>query len=286
MNFQISKLTNFQINIRSSARNDIEMTYLEITVLIVSGLAVGFINTLAGGGSVISLSVLMLMGLPAPVANGTNRIAVTIQTLTAATVFRKNKVLDLRKGTLLGIPSAIGSLLGAYIAIDINEAVFEKAFAVIMLVMLVFVFINPDKYIYGQQEKVDRKITLWQVIIFFFIGVYGGFVHVGVGYFLLAALVLNAGYDLIRANAVKVLVVLMYMPFSFLVFLYFSDINWIYGLVMMIGSVTGAYIASHIAVKRGIIFVKWVIVVITVFMAGHFLGIYDIKGMFGAMLHK
>jgi len=262
------------------------MSYLEITVLIVSGLAVGFINTLAGGGSVISLSVLMLMGLPAPVANGTNRIAVTIQTLTAATVFRKNKVLDLRKGTLLGIPSAIGSLLGAYIAIDINEAVFEKAFAVIMLVMLVFVFINPDKYIYGQQEKVDKKITLWQVIIFFFIGVYGGFVHVGVGYFLLAALILNAGYDLIRANAVKVLVVLMYMPLSFLVFLYFSDINWIYGLVMMIGSVAGAFIASHIAVKRGIIFVKWVIVVITVFLAGHFLGIYDIKGMFAALLSK
>lgn len=262
------------------------MNWIEIAVLIFSGLAVGFINTLAGGGSVISLSVLMLMGLPAPVANGTNRIAVTIQTLTAATVFKKKKVLDLKKGTILGIPSAIGSLLGAYIAVDINEATFEKAFAVIMLIMLVFVFYNPDKYIYGKQHLVDKKVTPLQWLIFFVIGIYGGFVHVGIGYFLLAALVLNAGYDLVRANAVKVLIVLMYMPFSFLVFLWMSDINWTYGLVMMIGSVAGAFIASHMAVKKGIVFVKWSIVVVTVFMAGHFLGIYDIKEMFGAMLGK
>lgn len=262
------------------------MTWIEIIVLIFSGLAVGFINTLAGGGSVISLSVLMLMGLPAAVANGTNRIAITIQTLTAATVFRRQKVLDLKKGTLLGIPSAIGSLLGAYIAIDINEAVFEKAFAVIMLVMLVFVFYNPDKVIYGRKELVDKKVTALQWVIFFFLGVYGGFVHVGIGYFLLAALVLNAGYDLVRANAVKVLIVLMYMPFSFLIFMWQSDINWTYGLVMTIGSVVGAFIGSHMAVKKGIIFVKWSIVLVTVFMAGHFLGIYDIKSMFGAMLGK
>jgi len=262
------------------------MSWIEITVLIFSGLAVGFINTLAGGGSVISLSVLMLMGLPAPVANGTNRIAITIQTLTAATVFRRKKVLDLRKGSILGIPSAIGSILGAYIAVDINEVIFERAFAIIMLVMLIFVFFNPDKYIYGKQHLVDKKVTPLQVIIFFILGIYGGFVHVGIGYFLLAALVLNAGYDLVRANAVKVLIVLMYVPVSFLVFMYYSDINWTYGLIMMIGSVTGAFIASNLAVKKGIVFVKWTVVVITIFMAGHFLGIYDIKEMFGILLGK
>jgi len=262
------------------------VSWIEISVLIFSGLAVGFINTLAGGGSVISLSVLMLMGLPAPVANGTNRIAVTIQTLTAASVFKRQKVLDLKKGTILGIPSAIGSLIGAYIAVDINEAMFEKAFAVIMLVMLVFVFYNPDKYIFGKQEKVDRKVTPLQWLIFFIIGIYGGFVHVGIGYFLLAALILNVGYDLVRANAVKVLIVLLYMPFSFLIFMWQSEIHWVYGLVMTIGSVVGAYIGSHMAVKKGITFVKWSIVGVTVFMAGHFLGIYDIKELFGAMLGK
>ena len=94
------------------------------------------------------------------------------------------------------------------------------------------------------------------------------------------------GYDLVRANAVKVLIVLMYVPVSFLVFMYYSDINWTYGLTMMIGSVAGAFIASNLAVKKGIVFVKWTVVVITIFMAGHFLGIYDIKEMFGVLLGK
>jgi uncharacterized protein len=201
-------------------------------------------------------------------------------------VFRRKKVLDLRKGTLLGIPSAIGSLIGAYIAVDINEAVFEKAFAVIMLIMLVFVFYDPDKFIYGNEKRLKRKVNWVQVVIFFLIGIYGGFIHVGIGYFLLAALMLEVGYDLVRANAVKVLIVLMYMPFSFLIFMWKSDIDWMAGLVMTIGSVVGAYIASHLAVKKGIVFVKWAIVVVTVFMAGHFLGIYNIKEIFGAMLHK
>ena len=247
---------------------------------------VGFINTLAGGGSVISLSVLMLMGLPAPVANGTNRIAVTVQTLTATAMFKRKKVLDVKKGLWLGLPSAIGSLVGAYIAIDINEDVFEKAMAVIMLLMLVFVFFDDKKFLYGRQHLIDKKISVFQVILFFFIGIYGGFIHVGIGYFLLAALVLNAGYDLVRANALKVLIVLLYMPFSFLVFLYFSEIEWAYGLVMTIGSVIGAYIASRLAVDKGIVFVKWTIVVVVIFMAGHFLNIYDIKEIFGAVLGR
>jgi len=120
------------------------MEWAEIIVLIVAGLMVGFINTLAGGGSIISLSVLMLLGLPAPLANGTNRIAITIQTLTATASFRQQKVLPLRKAVLLSIPAILGSLIGAWIAVDINEAILEKAIGVIMLIMLVFILYKPQ----------------------------------------------------------------------------------------------------------------------------------------------
>jgi uncharacterized protein len=262
------------------------MTWVEITVLIIAGLMVGFINTLAGGGSVISLSVLMLMGLPAPVANGTNRIAIGIQTLTATANFKRKKVLDLKKGSLLGIPAALGSILGAWIAIDINESTFEVAMAVIMLVMMVFIIYNPKKLLMGRQDLVDKKVTPFQWVLFFFIGIYGGFIHVGIGYLLLASLVLNAGYDLVRANAVKVLIVLMYIPFSFLVFLYYGEVNWTYGLIMTIGNVIGAYFASKLAVERGINFVKWVIVIVIIIMAGHFFHIYDLKEFIGIILKK
>ena len=260
------------------------MAWIEIVALIIAGVLVGFINTLAGGGSIISLSILMLMGLPATVANGTNRIAIAIQTLTATSSFRQQKVLDYKKGFILGIPAIFGSVIGAWIAVDINEDILEKAMAVIMLVMLVILIYNPKKLLYGQQELVDKKVSIWQLIIFFFIGVYGGFIHMGVGYFLLAALVAGAGYDLVRANAVKVFIVLMYVVVSFLVFIYHDQVNWKYGLILTIGNVIGAFVASRLAVKKGVVFVKWVIIIVILIMSGHLFNLYDIREVMGAFI--
>src|SRR5210317_2331319 len=174
-----------------------ELHLAEIITLIVAGVLVGFINTLAGGGSIISLSVLMVLGLPANIANGTNRLAIAVQTLTATGSFRQQKVLDTRKGLILGIPALLGSVVGALIAVDINENIFEKAIGVIMLVMLVFILYNPKKWLGGREELLTKKTSITQIIIFFLIGVYGGFIHMGIGYFLLIALVFEIGYDLV-----------------------------------------------------------------------------------------
>jgi len=260
------------------------MTIIEIIALIVSGILVGFINTLAGGGSIISLSVLMLLGLPANVANGTNRIGILVQNITAVASFKQQKVLEVRKGLLLAIPAVIGSLIGAWIAVDINEDIFEKAIAIIMLLMLGFTFFNPQRFIYGNKELSEKKINVWQVIIFFFIGLYGGFIQLGVGYFLIAGIVLGVGYDLVRTNAVKVLIVLIYTPFTLVIFIYNDQINWAYGLILTIGSFIGAYIASRMAVKNGVHFVKWVIVGVILLTASHLFGIIDIKEILGTVV--
>jgi uncharacterized membrane protein YfcA len=255
------------------------VTIIEAILLITAGLMVGFINTLAGGGSIISLSVLMMLGLPATLANGTNRIAITIQTMTAVTSFSAQKVMDFRKGLYLAIPAVVGSVLGAYIAVDINEEIFEYAVAIIMLVMLVFILYKPQHWLKEQTHLTIRKLSVSQVIIFFLIGLYGGFIHVGVGYFLLAAIVLSAGYELVKANAIKVLIVMLYTPFALVVFIVNDQVNWAYGLVMTIGNVAGAYIASHMAVKQGANFVRWVIVVVILLTSAHLFGIIDIKAI-------
>lgn len=256
-----------------------ELHWIEIVALIIAGLMVGFINTLAGGGSIISLSVLMVLGLPANIANGTNRIAIAVQTLTASTSFRQQKVLDTRKGIILGIPALIGSIVGALIAVDINESVFEKAIAVIMLIMLVFIIYKPQKWLSGKEELLKKKTSLFQIILFFLIGIYGGFIHMGVGYFLLIALVFNIGYDLVKANAVKVFIVLIYTPASLLIFLIYGQVNWEYGLTLTIGNVVGALVASRLAVKKGVNFVRWVIVVVILLTSGHLFGLYNIKSI-------
>jgi hypothetical protein len=258
------------------------MGWFEIISLTIAGFLAGFINTLAGGGSVISLAMLMFLGLPATVANGTNRIAIAIQTLTATASFRHQKVLDTKKGFWLAVPAAIGSLLGAWIAVDINEEIFEKAVAVVMLFMLFAILYNPDKWIKEQKHLIEKKITIWQVLLFFVIGIYGGFIHVGIGYFLLAAIVLSAGYELVKANAIKVLIVLLYTPFTLVVFIFNGSVNWIYGLVMTVGNVLGAFIAARMAVSRGASFVKWVIVAVILVTSAHLFDLID----FSKMMHN
>ena len=255
------------------------MAWGEIIALIVAGLLVGFINTLAGGGSIVSLSLLMLLGLPAPVANGTNRIAIALQTFAGTASFKKQKVLPVKKALLLAIPTILGSLIGAWVAVDINEEILEKAIGVIMLVMMVFILTNPQKLIYGRADIVEKPLN-WKIyVIFFFIGLYAGFIHMGVGYFFLAGIVLGAGFDLVKANAVKVFIILLYTPFTILVFLFNGQINWKYGLILAIGSVAGALISSRMAVKKGVIFVKWVIVIVILFTAGYMFGLYDVKDL-------
>jgi hypothetical protein len=253
------------------------MSWIVIAALIGSGLVVGFINTLAGGATIISLSLFMLLGLPANVANGTNRIAVFFQTLVSVGSFKKQKVLDTRKGLILSIPTVIGSVIGARIAIEMNEKIIERAFAVIMLVMLFFVLYKPQLWLKGSEKVVSGKMKPWQVILFFFIGIYGGFVHVGVGYFILAGVVLGAGYDLVKANALKVLIVLAYVPFTLVIFMWNGQVNYTYGLIHAIGNVIGAYVASKIAVNKGVNFIRWFMVAIIIIFSAQLLGLIDFK---------
>jgi len=262
------------------------MTWIEIVVLIISGLLVGFINTLAGGGSIISLSILMFLGLPANVANGTNRVAIFIQSIAAVGSFKQQKVLDQKKGFWLAIPATIGSIIGAWIAIDLNEEIIEKAIAIVMLVMLFVILYKPQRWLKGKKELQDKKVTVGQFILFFFIGIYGGFLHMGVGYALLAGIVLGAGYDLVKANAIKVFIILIWSPVILAVFLIHGQVNIYYGLVLSIGNVAGALIASRLAVKKGANFVRWVIVAVILLTIAHVFGLIDIQLLLQNVINK
>lgn len=257
-----------------------KMTWVEVTALILSGLLVGFINTLAGGGTIISLSLLMFMGLPANVANGTNRIAVVAQNLVAVRSFKQQKLLDVHKGFALAIPTVIGSVLGAFIAVDLNEMIIEKSIAVVMIFMLLFILYKPQKWLKGHRELMAKPVSTWMMILFFFIGIYGGFIHVGVGYFLLAGTVLGAGFDLIRANAVKNLIVLAYAPFTLIIFMWQGQVNYNYGLVHSIGNILGAYLATKFAVNWGTNFVRWVIIIVIFVTTVQIFGLIDFRSVF------
>lgn len=260
------------------------MTWIEITALITSGLFVGFINTLAGGGTIISLSLLMFLGLPADVANGTNRIAVIFQNLVAVSGFKKHKVLELKKGMHMAIPAALGAIAGAFIAVDLDKKVIEYAIAFVMLIMIFFIFHKPQRWLKGKVSLQEKKLTTGQLILYFFIGVYGGFIHVGVGYFLIAMVVLGSGFDLVKGNALKNLIVLIYVPFSLVIYMISGHVNYKYGLIHAIGNVIGAYVATRFAFRKGATFVRWVMLFVIIVSTLQIFGLIDFKAIFSSLI--
>ncbi|HPE86220.1 MAG: sulfite exporter TauE/SafE family protein [Bacteroidia bacterium] len=252
------------------------MSIFEALALILAGLLVGFINTLAGGGSIISLSLLMFLGLPANLANATNRVGVLLQNIVAVTSFSQKKTIDFKKGIGLALPAFFGSLLGALVAIDLNKKVIETVIGIIMLLMLVFIVIKPIRWIKENPLLINKKVTLVQIILFFLIGFYGGFIQLGVGYFLIAGLVLNAGYDLVKANAIKVFIILIYTPITLVVFHLSGQINWAYGLTLGIGTMLGGFVASRLAIKKGAGFVRWVLIIVILLTVARSFGLINI----------
>lgn len=270
----MSALTNFV-----GKYSLLDMSWIEIIFLICSGLLVGFINTLAGGGTVISLSVFMFMGLPIDVANGTNRIAVIFQNITSTYGFYQKKVMNFKKGLSLALPTVLGSVIGAQMAVNLDQDLFKKAIAVVMIVMVFFMIFKPQKFLKGDVELQNKKINWITWLMFFLIGVYGGLFHVGVGYFLLAAIVLGSGFDLVHANALKVLIVLAYSIVALVVFVINDSVDWQIGLIHSIGNVVGAWIASHMAVEKGANFVRWIMIVVIIFIAGEMFNLYEVSDL-------
>lgn len=250
--------------------------WLMVVILFASGVVVGIINTVAGSGTVITYSLFMALGMPSPLANGTVRLGVVMQTLTSAIAFYRNGKLDIRKGLWLGIPIVLGSLVGAQIAVSINKEVFELIVGATLLILLVFIFIEPEKWLTGVREKQLRKVSALQYLIFFAIGIYGGFLHIGVGIFLLAALVLNAGYDLVQANGLKVFLVFLYSPFALAVFLINGQVEFLLGSIVAVGNIFGGWAGSKIAIKKGAGFIRVLLVIIIALFSTYLLGLWGL----------
>jgi uncharacterized membrane protein YfcA len=254
-----------------------ELTWVSIIILICSGIVVGFVNTLAGGGTVISLSVFMLFGLPPLIANGTNRVAIVLQNATAVAYFQKNKLIDWRRIIHFAVPVVLGSITGAAIAGLLSNQLFLYIFAGVVILFGIAMLLNPDRFIHERTHLVNRNISVWQYLIYFLIGIYGGFVHVGIGYFFLAALVLMNGYDLLKANVLKNVLVLCYVPFSVIVFAWQGNICWSYGLIHGIGNMIGAGLAARLAIKKGAPFIRYIVLALIVIVVLQMLGVFQFK---------
>ncbi len=230
-------------------------------LLIVAGFAAGFINTLAGGGSLLTLPLLIFLGLPANIANGTNRIGVLLQSLVATKQFKQKKIFEWKDGIWLTIIATIGSFIGAAFAINLNDEVMNKIIGGLLVFMFFLLLYKPEMWLKSQQGEVNAKPGILKLLVFLGIGFYGGFIQVGVGYFLLAGLVFGAGFDLLKANALKALIVAVFTLVALAVFIYNNQVNYLLGFILGTGNMTGAWVASHVAIKKGNKFIRWFMLV-------------------------
>jgi uncharacterized protein len=251
----------------------VDMPWYMYVAGIAAGFICGWVNTLAGSGSLVTLPVLLAMGLPANVANGTNRIAIVLQNAVGTASFRHKQVLDGRGGLLLAAPTALGAILGARIALNLDEQMMRRTIGALMVVMLVVVLIEPRRWLEGRPGGARQGVDWRQMLLFFAIGVYGGFIQAGIGIFLLASLVLGAGYDLVRGNAVKVLITLAQSVVALAVFALNGQVVWEIGILMALGTMPGAWVAAHMAVNKGVVFVRWVLIAVVVVSALDLFGV-------------
>ncbi len=224
------------------------MEFFNIVMIVITGVFAGFLNVTAGGGSLLVLPLLVFSGLDMSVANATNRVAILLQNSVALAKFKKEKVLSLKEAVFFTVPASLGSVVGTSLAITMDDRVLKLVIAFLILVMAILLVLKPKMW----EEQSSQVIPGWGLLsVFFFIGVYGGFIQAGVGFFLLWGLAGLAGKDLLHANAVKVAIIATYTTISLLMFLVNGMVNIPVGLLLAAGSMTGGYLGARFSIGKG-----------------------------------
>ena len=246
-----------------------------VLAVISAGFFAGFISTIAGSGSLISLPLLIALGLPVNIANGTNRVAILLQNLVGVGSFKAKNIFTFREGILYAIPTIFGAILGAELAVELDENLMKIAISVLLFIMFFIILLNPKAWLKKKEEIILEEVNKFKkylkisvkFIIFFAIGVYGGFIQVGVGLFLLAGLVLGAKFDLIKANGIKVFIILLFTIAAISVFIINGQVDYKIGLILAIGNMAGAYVATKVAIKKGAKFIRFILLFVTLLAA-------------------
>lgn len=247
-----------------------ELTALMVGLLFVVGVLSGFINTLAGGGSMLTLPAMMMLGMPADVANGTNRVGVLMQSITGAKGFNDQDRLDRSAILPVLIPTVGGALAGSLMASFMPVWVLEPVLLGAMVAMALIMVIRPETVAPPEGTEpyrlADRPIA---GVGLFLAGVYGGFVQAGVGFILIAALAGGLRYDLVRTNALKTVCTAIFSAVALAVFALRGQVWWIPGVVLAIGSILGAMASVRFAINVSQNTLKWILfVMVTASCAG------------------
>lgn len=224
------------------------MTELQTySIAILGALIAGAINTLAGNGSAITLTILTeVLGLPPNVANGTNRIGIFTQCFATSWVFHKEGKLQITRNKKYILPVFVGALAGGMVAINVSNEQFKTVFKFMMVFMLLVVLVKPKRWLRKTDTNFQPKWYVY-VPLLLVLGFYGGFIQLGMGVFFLIIMVLGMRLNIIESNAIKGFVIGIYTLLVISLFHFQGMIDWKLGGIMAIGQTVGGYFTARFA---------------------------------------
>ncbi|MEM1191580.1 MAG: sulfite exporter TauE/SafE family protein [Pseudomonadota bacterium] len=222
----------------------------QVLLLTGTGVAAGFLNVMAGGGSLLSVPVMLFLGLSGPEANGSNRISIIAQNIVAVRTFFRRGFSDFRLSLTLSAAATPGAILGALVGVRLDGVWFERVLALVMIGVLVLMQL-PSGSRPGESLPLTRRRLVLGHVLMFGAGCWGGFIQVGVGFILMPILNRVMGLDLVRTNMHKVFIALVYNLIAIAIFASAVSIHWVFGFSLALGNAVGGYLGAHFSVRGG-----------------------------------
>jgi uncharacterized membrane protein YfcA len=244
-----------------------DLHWYHYAIAIIGSAVAGSINTLAGNGSAITLTILTeLLGLPGNMANGTNRVGVLTQSMASTYAFHRHGMLRLKRSSLPIFLITIGAIAGVIVAVWVSSAQFKSVFRFLLVFMLVIILVKPKRWL--RETDMSKAPPIWiSAPIFLALGFYGGFIQMGMGVFFLATMVLIARYSLMDSNVIKSFVVGLYTILVLGIFAWQGFVDWRIGAIMAVGQTAGGYLTAHYAAQlpQANVWAHRVLVVVVIF---------------------
>jgi uncharacterized membrane protein YfcA len=228
-----------------------ELELWQAGVLIAVGIVGGFLNVMAGGGSLLTVPVMVFMGLPGPVANGTNRIAILAQNITAIITFARRGFKDFKLSLSLAACALPGAIVGAMVGTQLEGVWFNRLLALIMVAVMLIMHFDKGSVAQSEIHQPNLRQLIWGHILMVGAGFWGGFIQLGVGFIIMPILNRVMGFDLVRTNVHKVFIVAAYTLAALAVFASQLQLLWMVGAALALGNSIGGYLGAHFTVTRG-----------------------------------
>ncbi len=220
-------------------------------LLVVVGIVAGFLNVLAGGGSLLTVPVMVFLGMPGPVANGTNRIAILAQNLSATMAFFKKGFSDFKLSLSLSACALPGAIAGALLGVQLHGLWFNRILALVMVGVMLVMYVDKSGTATSTEGEPTRAQLVRGHLMMVGAGFWGGFIQIGVGFILMPILNKVMGVDLVRTNMHKTFIIATYTIAALAVFASQVPIAWVAGAALAVGTSIGGYLGAHASVEKG-----------------------------------